>query len=83
MEKLLEEVANELNRARTLHPRGFNSCHEGYAVIWEEMDELWDEVKKKKKERSLRDMRGECIQVAAMAMRFIEDLIDKENKGTF
>jgi NTP pyrophosphatase (non-canonical NTP hydrolase) len=48
----------------------FNSAHEGYAVLAEEVDELWQHVKTNQKRRDLRDMRKEAIQVAAMALRF-------------
>lgn len=49
----------------------FNTPHEGYAVILEELDELWDEIKRK--DRTLSAMREEAIQVAAMAIRFIKN----------
>ena len=52
----------------------FNSAHEGWAVLKEEVDELWDEVKKKQELRSIEKMRKEAIQVAAMAIRFIYDV---------
>ena len=74
-EKILSEVSRELNHAKCKHKR-FNSAHEGYSVILEELDELWDEVKKKDYIRSTIKMRNEAIQVAAMAIRFIEDLLE-------
>lgn len=48
----------------------FNSAHEGYAVLKEEVDELWDEIKGG---QNINRMREEAIQVAAMAIRFIND----------
>lgn len=48
----------------------FSSAHEGYAVILEELDEMWDEIKKNNTTRS----KEECIQVAAMAIRFLVDV---------
>ena len=53
------------------------SAHEGWAVIFEEVDELWDEVKLKPSQVSKERMRKEAIQVAAMAMRFVLDVCDK------
>lgn len=47
----------------------FNSTHEAYGVIKEEVDEMWDECKK----NDLKFMRAEAVQVAAMALRFILD----------
>ena len=49
----------------------FNSTHEGYAVILEELDELWAEVMANNTEAACK----EAVQVAAMAMRFIFDLM--------
>jgi uncharacterized phage protein gp47/JayE len=51
----------------------FNSAHEGYAVILEEMDELWEKIKSKSSTPD--EICEEAIQVGAMAMRFIVDLI--------
>jgi hypothetical protein len=50
----------------------FNSLHEGYAVILEELDELWEEVKEKQHSRDR--LRTEALQVAAMAIRFAAEL---------
>lgn len=71
------DVYSEYLRAKDKHP-SFNSAHEGYAVILEELDELWKEVRKKKERRSKDKMRDESIQIAAMAMRFINDICDVE-----
>ena len=51
----------------------FNSLHEGYAVLLEEVDELWEEVKKKKVNRSKAAIAEECSQIAAMAYRLMVD----------
>ncbi len=68
-EEWLETIAEELSRARVLFPN-FHSGHEGYAVIKEELDELWEDVRKD----NIAGARAEAIQVAAMAVRFIMDL---------
>lgn len=73
----LAEVEKELKRA-DMWP-GFNSAHEGFAVLKEEVDELWDQVKVNQKKRDLDEMRNEAIQVAAMALKFLE-MID-EGRG--
>lgn len=72
---VLDEVAAELARARAKFPRPQASAHEGFAILDEERDELWDEVKDNHPDRIER-MRAEAIQVAAMAIRFIEDVCD-------
>lgn len=56
----------------------FASPHEGASIIREEYEELWEEIKKKPTDRSLVQMREECIQVGAMALRFLVDLCPVE-----
>ena len=57
-----------------------NSPHEAAAVIREEFDEYWDEVKKHNTSKPDRDtrprQREELIQLAAMCIRAITDTID-------
>jgi len=81
MATILDEVLAEIARARAKFPRRHASAHEGFAVLDEERDELWDEVKGNHPERIAR-MRSEAIQVAAMAIRFIEDVCDKATTGS-
>ena len=71
-DQLLLDISTELDEA-TATNAPFHSAHEGYAVILEEVDELWDEIKKKPANRNTIEMRKEAIQVAAMAIRFIMD----------
>lgn len=67
----LVAVAEEYDRAaQAFGP--FHSGHEGWAVIHEEMEELWAEVKRYP-EQVKPSMRHEAIQVAAMAIRFLVD----------
>lgn len=61
------EMAAELRRARTAHGP-MRSTHEGYAVLLEEVDELWEEVRKKHPDKAA--MRKEAIQIGAMALAF-------------
>lgn len=67
-------VAEELNRARSLHPVAMNSAHEAYAVIAEELDEFWEEVRARRSDRNRLNMREELLQTAAMCVRAITDL---------
>lgn len=68
-------IEHELCKAEERYP-SFHTAHEGYAVILEELDELWDEVKRKQGTRDKAKMRKEAVQVAAMAVRFILDICD-------
>jgi molybdopterin biosynthesis enzyme len=76
-EDTVADVLGELDKATKNWPP-FNSAHEGYAVLAEEMDELWVHVKTNQKRRDLPAMRKEAIQVAAMAMRFALEVTSEE-----
>jgi len=52
------------------HP--FASPHEGWAVIREELDELWEHVRANTGRSP--EARKEAIQIAAMALRYAHDL---------
>jgi hypothetical protein len=74
---VVADVLGELDRNMANWP-DYNSAHEGYAVLLEEVDELWDEVRVNQKKRDLAKMRKEAIQVAAVAMRFVLDICNEE-----
>jgi hypothetical protein len=76
--RIVSDVVAELARAQEKHAP-MHSAHEGYAVILEELDELWDEVKAQKPERER--MRKEALQVAAMGLRFVIDVCALAGKG--
>ena len=66
----LELIEEELHDATRKHGK-FVSPHEGYAVILEELDELWTEIKRQKQDPSA--IKKEAVQVAAMGLRFLID----------
>lgn len=67
------DVLAELHRAER-HGASFASLHEAYAVILEELDEVWDITKQKRKNRSESELLKELVQVAAMAIKAIESM---------
>ena len=75
---LLGTIETELDDAMERFPP-FHSAHEGFAVLKEEVDELWREVKTKTDAPAHLlvgrkfAMKHEAVQVAAMAIRFIEE----------
>ena len=79
VDRAVSLVVSEFARAEAKH-KPFNSHHEGYAVIQEEVDELWDDVKADRKEAALK----EAVQVAAMGLRFIVNLspVEKPQPAT-
>lgn len=71
IDTILSYVEDEVQHAMNKHG-SMNSPHEGFAVIKEELDELWEEIKKDNG-RSEAAM-TEATQIAAMAVRYIYDL---------
>lgn len=73
IDKMLTEMKIELMAAMEKFPK-FNSAHEGFAVLKEEVDELWDEVKTNQSMRNPNHMQKEALQVSAMGLRFAIDV---------
>lgn len=76
----MEAIEKEFKQAVENWPP-FNSAHEGYAVMLEEVEELWEIVKVNQKRRDIDKMRKEAIQVAAMALRFVRDCCEEDGNG--
>ena len=74
---IAEQVMREFDRATLLHDTQA-SMHEGYAILLEELDEAWYEVKHGEPSKALDEM----IQVAAMAVRFIHDHVLRTGGGS-
>lgn len=66
--KALDEVFTEVKRSLDKHG-GFRSGHEGWAVLQEEVDELWDEIKADNSGGI--EARNEAKQVAAMGVKYM------------
>lgn len=79
VQPVIDGMTLELVEATAKWP-AFNSAHEAFSVLAEEVDELWDHVKINQKRRDLAAMRKEALQVAAMALRFALDVCD-ETRG--
>lgn len=77
-EIILLDIMDEFKSA-TKRWGGFSSLHEAYAIVLEEVNELWDEVKAAQKNPSrIKFAREEAIQVATMSIRLIYDCCDME-----
>lgn len=57
----------------------FNGPHEGYAIMLEEFDEFWTEVKRNDADRATL----ECVQVAAMCFRWLLECGDVDTITNF
>lgn len=75
LDGVLEEIGEEVQRAESLHAP-LNSHHEAYAVILEELDEYWEQVRLKREDRDPAAMRKELIQTGAMCVRAILNVIE-------
>ncbi len=73
MKTYLEDIFEEHDRA--VNESGmFASAHEGYAVLYDKMDDLWEEVKSGQNKNRMRE---KAVKVAATTIRFIQDVCDK------
>lgn len=75
--KFTEVVEEELKNARQIYP-AFNSLHEAYAVILEEVKEFEAEVFRKPQERQPERILRELAQISAMCQRATEDCLLKD-----
>lgn len=67
----LEEVEVEAKRAVEKFGQ-YNSLHEAYAVMYEEVDEFWEIVRMKRSKRDPKKIREELVQIAACCMKAAE-----------
>ena len=70
-DEFIRRVKVEYRRARDKHPE-MHSLHEGYAILLEEVDELWGLIKGQDPFSSA--IRLECIQIASMALAICLEL---------
>ncbi len=64
-------VEDEITKVRKKY-KPYNSDHELYAVLQEEVDEFWDEVKKN---GTYKRKTEELVQIIAVAKRGLEEII--------
>ena len=69
------DVREKLEQLRNRHPEPIHSAHEGYGLLLEEVDEVWEEVKRKNSLRDYTAVYLELVQIAARAQRFAEDVV--------
>jgi len=72
---IVRDILDELDRADESY-EPINSIHEGYAVILDELDAFWQEVRRPTRNGDVQQMRTELIRTAAMCVRTIRDAID-------
>ena len=70
---ILEQFSAEADRAAR-HGATFASLHEAWAVLLEELDEVWDITRQKRRDRSALELQKEFIQIGAMAIKALESM---------
>ena len=80
MQTVMGMVVDEVQRAQG-HGLDYASDHEAIGVMLEEFEELKAEVWKKREHRDRRTMLNECVQVAAVAIKWAETLRRKLGGG--
>lgn len=75
--RIASEIAREVARAEEKH-KPFNSPHEGWSVIFEEVEELREHVRADTGRSA--EARKEAIQVAATGLRYVLNLCDPEDQ---
>jgi hypothetical protein len=75
-EPTIDAVTHEADRASAIYGN-FNSPHEVFGVLQLEMLELAEEIHV----RNWHDAREEAIQIAAVAMRFVDKMTELERAG--
>lgn len=71
-------VLNELNSILVNKPR-FHSWHEAFAIMQEEVEETWDEIKRDNCDYSITE---ELKQVAAVALKALIQCTRRNNGNT-
>lgn len=74
---MLEEIANELSRARSKYPGKHPTLEHAAYVLQREYRELERELDKNHFKVNDQRVKAEAIQVAAMCIRLVEDCIDE------
>lgn len=70
IDNIVMQMKIECRRAIQING-GFNTLHEGFAFLKEEVDELWEEIKKSPKSDNDIEVILEALQVGAMAIAII------------
>ncbi len=68
-ERIFRKIERELDHAYSKHGDAPWGRHEFYAILKEEVDELWDDIKR---DNPIEGLMNEAIQVAAMCVRYLE-----------
>lgn len=79
MARFMGHLGNEYREARAKNGT-YASHHEAYAVLLEEVDEYWQQVKRKPSKRDAGAMYQELVQIAQVAMAAAVLLVSSESE---
>ena len=68
----LDAIAEEYRRTKEVYPNPMHSTHQAYAVLLEEVDEMWDAIKA----NDVSQAKKEAVQVAAVALAFLLEIVE-------
>jgi hypothetical protein len=68
-EQIISEVLQELEHAYAKHGAEPWSRHEFYGILMEEVEEMWDAIKR---DEPLFNVHAEALQIACVIIRFLE-----------
>lgn len=68
-DQIIAAIAAEVDRAYSKHGRGQWGRHEFYAILLEEVDEAWGDIKT---DAPIDGLEKEIIQIAAVCVRYLE-----------
>jgi hypothetical protein len=68
-EQIIASILEELDHAYAKHGYDLWGRHEFYAILKEEVDELWDDIKR---DQPMSDIRKEALQIACVVIRYLE-----------
>jgi len=72
-EKIRADIEREIDYSRNKFPE-FHSGHEAYAVILEEVEELWDGIKNNNLDSN---KYNETIQIISMCLCYIREVLQR------
>lgn len=80
MGKEFVKLQEEAVRQTYIKQRPFNSLHEAYGVLMEEVAELFDQIRLHPEQRNLDNLLEELLDIAATVQRAAEDfkLVDRQ-----
>lgn len=69
--QILKEVLDHYQGIKIRHPKSYTSRHEAYGILMEEVDEMWDEIKRN---APTERFKSEVLDTIVVLVRVLEEL---------